>query len=71
MNVDKPLEEDPLLIHYRDENIRLEKNKEQLEDRINELEELVNEQESFNNDSSVGIKLIREKMHSLRRDHKK
>ncbi|KAK0164377.1 hypothetical protein PV328_003013 [Microctonus aethiopoides] len=71
VNVDEPLEEDPLLIHYRDENIRLEKNKEQLEDRINELEELMNEQELFNSDSSAGIKLIREKMHSLRRDHKK
>ncbi|KAK0182471.1 hypothetical protein PV327_000611 [Microctonus hyperodae] len=71
VNVEEPLEEDPLLIHYRDENIRLEKNKEQLEDKINELEELVNEQESFKTDSSAGIQLIREKMHALRRDHKK
>lgn len=61
----EPLKTDPLIVHYRDDNIRLECAKELLEEKIKDLENSLMEHK-LNENSCDSAKIIRGKMRVLR-----
>lgn len=65
VDTNEPLRIDPLLVHYRGDNIRLENVKEQLEEKIRDLEATLMEQDLYE-EPCDGARVLREKMRALR-----
>lgn len=57
---------DPLLVHYREDNERLNNLKEEFEDKIKELEEIIAERENVYDSPCDEVQYTREKIYALR-----
>lgn len=65
ININEALKPDPLIIHYREENLKLENLKDELQDQVKTLEETLSERD-YSDDPCDSVKFIREKIKDLR-----
>lgn len=65
ININEALKPDPLIIHYREENLRLENLNDELRDQVKNLTETLAERD-YSDDPCDSVKFIREKIKEVR-----